>query len=220
MKTSFCLAVVVVSLLCRIAGADTCRSDNDCTGGRTCDAGSCKAPAVQATPYVAASVGTGYMTMSESKAGMTADMSAFTLGLRGAAGLALNRNLAVYLRFGYDPSITTPSVSAGGHDTTVNGASVTQTSVGPAVAYAWSATDSVYAAVLASKLDYSINGMSGSTDWGYGFCVGGSKDWRVSPWLRAGITSELMFSAMTDPSPTGESHASTFSWLIGVVARN
>ncbi len=174
-------------------------------------------PKPEAVPYVAVSVGGGYLSAS---AAMTS-VTAFTFGVRAAAGVALTPRLVAYLRFSYDPSVTAPDVTTQGKTASADGVTITQLGVGPGVSYYWSPSDSLSAGLITSKLSTSHGDMGGSTNWGYGVVVGAAKEWSAGTGLRVGITSEVAFESMDDTSASGQSSSTTaLSWLVGVIARH
>jgi len=128
-------------------------------------------PPPTAQPYLSVSVGGGYLSASEDMNTITA----FTFDLRLAAGIAFTPRLVGYVRFVYDPSVTTPDVSMSGNSTSASGVTITQLSVGPGVSYYWSPSDSVSASLVTAKVSESHDGGGGSTDWGVGVSIGAAK---------------------------------------------
>jgi hypothetical protein len=147
-------------------------------------------------------------------------VTAFTFGVRAAGGVALTPKLAVYLRVGYDPSVTTPEVTLQGKSASADGVTLTQLGVGPGVSYYWSPFDSLSAALITSKMSTSHDGGGGATDWGYGLVVGAAKEWSAGTGLRVGLTSELAYTSMNDSTMTGSASMTALSWLVGVMARH
>jgi hypothetical protein len=170
--------------------------------------------------YLSGSVGAGYLSVSEQQAGVTTTLSAMTVDLHGSTGVMISPHVAVYLRGGYDPSVTTLSLTMGGKSIDGASVSVTQLSFGPGLSYFWSASDAVSLAVLASRVDTSVNDKSSSTNWGWGVCAGGSKDWQVAPGWRIGLESELVFSTMSDSGMMGSTTATAIAWVVGARARH